>query len=136
MFEDHDDVRHSSEVEEVRKGREGKHVREEFEVEVVRDWVGVPEKHEALEGEITGVVEGTFRVGMMPSFVNGGSSCKYGPKLELLSSLSPVSNQVFSLLQPVISSGLRGALPAFKEGEGLVPPAYWDVQADGDEKSG
>lgn len=40
------------------------------------DWVGVPDKDEALEGEITRVVEGTFRVGMMPSFVNGGLSCK------------------------------------------------------------
>jgi hypothetical protein len=35
MFEDDDAVRHSSEVEEVRKGREGKHAREEFEVEVL-----------------------------------------------------------------------------------------------------
>ena len=76
MFEDHDAVRHSSEVEELRKGREGKHAREEFEVEVVKDWVGVPEKNEASEGETTRVVEGTFRVGMMPSFVNGGLSCK------------------------------------------------------------
>ncbi|KAJ9108176.1 hypothetical protein QFC20_003538 [Naganishia adeliensis] len=135
MFEDHDAVRHSSEVEEVRKGREGKHAREEFEVEVMRDWVGLPEKNEALEGEITRVVEGTFRVGMMPSFVNGGLSCKYGLKLELLS-LSRISSQVFSLLQPVISSGLRGGLPAYEEAEGLVPPAYWDVQVDGDEKSG
>jgi hypothetical protein len=60
---------------------------------------------------------------------------KYGLKLELLS-LSPISNQVFSLLQPVISSGLRGGLPAYEEAEGLVPPAYWDVQADADEKTG
>jgi hypothetical protein len=76
MFEDHDAVRHSSEVEEVRKGRVGRHAREEFMVEVVRDWVGVPEKKEALKGEITRVVEGTFRVGMLPSFVNGRLSCK------------------------------------------------------------
>jgi hypothetical protein len=76
MFEDHDTVRHSSEVEEVRKGRDGKHKREEFAVDVAGDWVASSEKNGALEGEVTRVVMGTFKVGMLPSFVNGGLSCK------------------------------------------------------------
>ncbi|KAJ9117411.1 hypothetical protein QFC24_006507 [Naganishia onofrii] len=81
------------------------------------------------------VVVGSFKVGMLPSFVNGGLSIKYGLKLELLL-LSTLSKQTFSLVQPVISSGLhRGGLPAYddnEEGErddgGLVPPAYWDIE--------
>lgn len=81
MFEDHDTVRHSSEVEEVRKGRDGKHKREEFAVDVAGDWVASSEKNGALEGEVTRVVMGTFRVGMLPSFVNGGLSCKVLPSL-------------------------------------------------------
>lgn len=144
MYEDHDAVRHSAEDDGVRRGREGKHAREEFAVDVVGDWTEPFVQSKGSEGfEGRRVVVGSFKVGMLPSFVNGGLSIKvsdprcsaslltsffqYGLKLELLM-LSTFTSQVFSLVQPVISSGLLGGLPAYDQGETLVPPAYWDVE--------
>ncbi|KAJ9093880.1 hypothetical protein QFC21_006253 [Naganishia friedmannii] len=136
FYEDYDTVRHSSPVaqEKANDGKDGttngKYRGGDFSVEAPDKWA--TEWRRSKEGDAwvsDKVIVGSLKVGMLPSFVNGGLSIKYGLKLELLM-LSTLSRQTFSLVQPVISSGLRGGLPAYdEEGDGgLVPPAYWDSE--------
>ncbi|KAJ9114041.1 hypothetical protein QFC22_005861 [Naganishia vaughanmartiniae] len=136
FYEDYDTVRHSSPVaqEKANEGNDGnvngKFQSRDFSVDAPDKWA--TEWKRSKEGDAwvsDKVIVGSFKVGMLPSFVNGGLSIKYGLKLELLM-LSTLSRQTFSLVQPVISSGLGGGLPAYdEEGDGaLVPPAYWDSE--------
>jgi hypothetical protein len=50
-------------------------------------------------------------------------------------SVGDATRQIFSLLQPIVSSGIRDGLPAYDNGEALVPPAYFDAGAINEEKS-
>ncbi|KAJ9116269.1 hypothetical protein QFC24_006786 [Naganishia onofrii] len=124
--EDHGTIRHSSTTW---NGVDGKHVEKDFSAGERAAWtLDWAYNKELGLWESTRIIVGCFEVAMLPSFINGGLSVKYGLKVEL-SQPTTKSRQTFSLLQPVISSGFRNGLPVYDEGETIVPPAYWETDA-------
>lgn len=75
LFEDHHAIRHSSEDEAVTQGSDGKHVKDDFAVTIAGDWV-VPSVTSSTGCEAKRIITGDFRIGMPPSFINGGLSIR------------------------------------------------------------
>ncbi|KAJ9105838.1 hypothetical protein QFC19_003408 [Naganishia cerealis] len=126
FVEDQPTVRYSSATA---NAVDGKQVEKDFSAQVRATWSSkwVYMKESDL-WESTKTMVGCFRVGMLPSFVNGGLSTKYGLKAEL-SLPNTKSKQAFSLMQPAISSGFRrDVLPVYDEEDTIVPPAYWEIE--------
>jgi hypothetical protein len=75
FFEDHHAIRHSSEDEAITKGGDGKHIKDDFAVTIAGDW-SLPATTSSTGYEAKRIIAGEFRIGMMPSFVNGGLSIR------------------------------------------------------------
>ena len=75
MIDDHHAVRHSSEDQAITRDSDGKHVKGDFVVTISGDWFEPPAM--SSDGyEAKRIITGHMRVGMMPSFVNGGLSIR------------------------------------------------------------